>query len=110
MKTILTSFLLCLLVVFVGCSQQSRRLEAQSPPPTGIELLRTAKVMLEGCIHTGERGKELENGDQIVASLRSTHPKEADALEKGFAELRSVTEKNVKATAQKILSQLGEID
>ena len=110
LKTVLLSGLLYSLVAFAGCSPMQRGIETQSPPPTGIELLRTVKVILEGYVRGGERGEELENYDQIVTTLRSTHPNEADILEKGFAELQAAPDNAVKATAQKILGQLGEID
>ena len=77
---------------------------------TGIEWLRSAKVILEGYVRGGECGKELENCEQLVASLRPTHPDKADILEKGFAELRTAPDNALKETAQKILGQLGEID
>ena len=109
-KTVLLPCLLCSLVVLVGCSQVRLKAETHQAPPTGLELLRTVKVMLEGYVRGGERGEELANCEQIVMTLRATHSNEADILEKGFAELRTVPDNAVKATAQKILNQLGEID
>ena len=94
---------LCLLLFFVawtGCSSSASR---DTPSPEADEALRSAASMLESCVRTGKRGSELENYKQIVDAIRPSQRDIADVLEKGFEELLTVPESEIKSTARRIM-------
>ena len=106
MKNIQFAFALGLLIFFVitsGCSRSEQH--QQNPSPEAETSLRSAQSILESCARTGKRGAELDNYQSIIDSLHPTHRDMADILEKGFEELRTVKESDIKATAKRIMVQ-----
>ena len=106
MQSIPFTLSLCLLLLFVtasGCSRSAAQRENLTPETEAA--LRSAQSILESCARTGKRGKELENGQPIIDALRPTHRDRADILEKGFEELRTIPENEIKATARRIMAQ-----
>jgi hypothetical protein len=96
--------LLCLFLFAAnsGCSHSAR---LETPSPAADEALRSAQAILESCVRTGKRGDELDNYKQIIDALRPTHRNMATILEKGFEELLTVPESEIRATARTIMAQ-----
>ena len=86
----------------MGCSPSARQ---ETSSLAADEALRSAQSILGTCVRTGKRGGELDNYKQIVDALRPTHRDKANILEKGFEELLTVSEGEVKTVARRVLAQ-----
>lgn len=51
-------------------------------------------------------GSEVEGFDQMVAKVREVDSERADALEKGFAEIKTASPGQVKSLAEKLLKEI----
>lgn len=107
LKIALVLGLLCLFVIHSGCKPARR--ETTPAPPSGIELLISAKRVFEFYARGEEPDIDRNQFEEIITALRPTHPDKADVLEKGYAEVTAAPNNSVKGIANKILTQLGDI-